>query len=71
MGKPLLKYPEAFAALGRFIAQEKMSDVCVMEFESGIIVTGSVLYTTGERFAHYTKTKVLSFDDLQRLIKGR
>lgn len=71
MSKPFIKYPEVFAALGRFIAKEKMSGVCVMEFESGMIVTGSVSYTTGDTFSHYTETKILSFEDLQRLMKER
>jgi hypothetical protein len=71
MAKPLIAYPEVFAAIGRFIAKEKMGDVCVMEFEAGMIITGSVPYSTGETLTHYTETKVLSFEDLQRLAKER
>ncbi len=71
MGKPFIAYPEIFAALGRFIAKEKMRDVCVMEFEHGVIVTGSVSYATGDTLTHYIETKVLSFEDLQRLMKER
>ena len=46
-----------------------MRDVCVMEFEGGMIVTGDVLYEKGEALGRSTKTHVLSFADLQRLAK--
>jgi hypothetical protein len=71
MNKPFIAYPEMFSALGRFIAKEKMNNVCVMEFENGVIVTGSVSYAAGETLGKYTETKVLSFEDLQRLTRER
>lgn len=68
MGKTQIGYPEAFAALGRFVAKEGINNVCVMEFEGGIIVTGSKVYTAGESLKRYVATHVLSNDDLQRLV---
>ncbi len=64
-----LKYPETLAALGRFIAKKGMSDVCIMEFESGVIITGSVLYETHESMNRYIATHVLSQEDLAHLLK--
>lgn len=69
MSRPLIAYPETFAALGRFIAKRKMRDVCVMEFEGGMIVTGTVFYEKGEALGRSSETQVLSFADLQRLVK--
>lgn len=60
-----------FAALGRYIAKQGISNVCVMEFESGVIITGSVLYETGEIYNRRIETRVLSLEDLKRLIKER
>lgn len=66
-----VQYPELFAALGRYVAKLGISNVCVMEFENGVIVTGSILYETGESFNRRVETKVLSHDDLKRLVKER
>jgi hypothetical protein len=66
-----ISYPDKFAALGRFIAKKKLSDVCVMEFESGVIVVGSVLFEAGESYNRRIETHVLSQEELQRLVKER
>lgn len=71
MGSLPVKYPELFAALGRYIAKLGISNVSVMEFENGIIITGSLLYETGESFNRRIETKVLSHEDLKRLVKER
>ena len=63
-------YPQVFGALGNFIAKSGLTEVCVMEFEQGIIVTGTQFYETGENYNRSIVTHVLSFDDLNRLIKG-
>lgn len=69
MDKPLIAYPEVFAALGKFIAKKKLRDVCVMEFEGGFIVAGSLFFDKGESFGRTIETKVFSFDELQHLAK--
>ena len=69
IGNAPLTYPNVLAALGRFIAKQQMTDVVLMEFENGIIVTGSIMYSTGETTSRYTKTHVFSAQDLQKLIK--
>lgn len=69
MGKPPIAYPETFAALGRFAAKRKLRDVCVMEFEGGVIVAGTVFYEKGEALGRSIETKVFTFADLQRLVK--
>ncbi len=69
VGKLRIDYPKTFAALGRFIVKKDLNDVCVMEFENGIIVTGATLYETGEFLKRRTQTFVFSVEDLQRLAK--
>ena len=68
--KTPIPYPELLRAIGRFIVKRGISNVCVMEFEDGVIVTGTVLYETGETMGRRTETHVLSGEDLHRLVKG-
>lgn len=68
--KTKMAYPEMMSVVGRFIAKRGIKDVCVMEFENGIIVTGYALYETGEVMGRRMETHVLSVADLQRLAKG-
>ena len=69
MDKPLIAYPHVFAALGQFIAKKNLRDVCVMEFEGGIIVTGSVFFARGEGMGRTIETKIFSFDELRHMAK--
>ncbi len=64
-----LKYPDALGALGRYIARKGLTDVCLMEFESGFVIVGSMLYETGESYNRQIETHTVSFDDLRRLIQ--
>jgi len=68
--KTPIPYPELLCAIGRFIVKRGITNVCVMEFEDGVIVTGTVLYETGETMGRRTETHVLSGEDLHRLVKG-
>lgn len=67
--KARIKYPEALNAAGRFIAKRGLQDICLMEFENGIVVVGSVLYETAESYNRRIETHVLSIEDLKRLMK--
>ncbi len=70
LGSGHVSYSDAFAAIGRFVAKKNMSDVCVLEFEHGVIVSGSVIFVAGENYRRQVETHVFSEDDLRRLIKG-
>ncbi len=70
LGSGQLRYPDVLSSIGRLIAQKQLSDVCIVEFEQGVIVTGSVLYEAGESYNRRTETYVLSVDDLKRMEKG-
>ena len=69
IGTAPLTWANVLAAIGRYVAREHLENVCVLEFENGIIVTGSVMYSTGEITSRYTKTQVFSAQDLPKLIK--
>ncbi len=65
-----LRNPELCAAIGRLIAKKGLSDVCIMEFESGVIVVGTTLFASGESYNRATETIVLSTDELKRMADG-
>ncbi len=69
LGGPHLKYGDALRAIGRFVDKKQLTDVCILEFEQGVIVTGSVLYPAGESYNRNIETHVLSLDDIRRLMK--
>lgn len=71
MALPAFNYPEVMSALGKFIADKKMQDICVMEFEDGIIVTGSVVYEARGGVYRSQETYVLAKKDLDRMTGKR
>jgi hypothetical protein len=70
LGKTEIPYSDALAALGRFISEQAMSDVCVMEFSDGVIVTGTKIHATGEILSRHIATHVLSNEQVMQLVKG-
>ena len=64
-------YPELFAALGKFIADKKLQDIFLMEFEDGIIIAGSILYETRGDTQRSQETFILSAQDLEQMIGKR
>jgi hypothetical protein len=66
-----INYTELFPALGKFITEKKLQDVCVMEFEDGIIVAGSVLFDRRGGVGRAQETFVLSAEDLEKLTGNR
>jgi hypothetical protein len=71
LGKNQLDYAQVFAALGHFISKEELSNTCVLEFEGGVIVTGTKVFTVGDNLARHTITRVFSEDELKQLTKGK
>lgn len=63
-----LKYPDVFAALGKFIAEKDLHDVCILEFEDGVIVSGSITYEGSDALRRTEETIILSGKDLARMI---
>jgi len=65
-----LDYPAVFAAIGKFVHNKKIHSVCLLEFEHGIIVTGTVMYESAESTGQHTETHIFSLDDLKKMVKG-
>ena len=65
-----LDYAQMMATIGRYIVKKNLSDVCVMEFEHGILIVGSAFYEAGEDAGRRTETHVLSVEELERLAEG-
>lgn len=63
-----LKYPDVFAALGKYIAEKNLQNVCVLEFEDGVILSGSVIYEGREGMQHTEETIILSGKEIEQLI---
>ncbi|MBI4670689.1 MAG: hypothetical protein HY741_03345 [Chloroflexi bacterium] len=63
-----IRYTDLFIVLGKFITDKNMKDVCVMEFEDGVIVTGSVIYDARGGYRREQETYVLSASELGSMI---
>ncbi len=66
-----VKYSDVFAALGRFIEEKQMQDICVMEFEDGIILSGAVVFAGREGERRSIETVVLSSKELSALLGSK
>ncbi|RIK31003.1 MAG: hypothetical protein DCC52_05800 [Chloroflexi bacterium] len=72
MPSPALKsvsYTDLFSAVGKFVTSKKLQDVCVMEFEEGVIVTGVIVYETPTGYQRRQDTFVFAGDELRLLIE--
>ena len=65
-----IDYAKALAAIGNFAAKQGLGDICVMEFEEGMILIGSKIYETGEILNRQSVSHIFSVDDLQKMIRG-
>lgn len=63
-----IHYTELFPALGKFIQDQELNDVVVMEFEEGIIITGTKIIDAREEYNHSIETHILSAQDLRALL---
>jgi hypothetical protein len=70
MANPIadLKYPDLFAALGKFIEDKKLENVCVMEYEDGVIISGYVVYESHSILRRAQETFVLPMEELKRMM---
>ncbi|MFQ6000160.1 MAG: hypothetical protein ACE5LG_00660 [Anaerolineae bacterium] len=66
-----LRYEEALQAVGRYAEKERLRDICLLEVEGGIVIQGRALINTREGFDFTLRTKILSHDDLERLLERR
>lgn len=61
-------YPRLLEAVGQVISAKNLSDVCIMEFEDGLIVSGSVVVEGRGGIHHGLETIVLSRQELSTML---
>jgi hypothetical protein len=68
---PDLNYPDVFVALGKFIADKNLQDLCIMEFEQGFIVSGYSVYEGHAGSRRAQETFILSVEELKKMSSGK
>lgn len=66
-----LRYEEALQAAGRYAEKELLRDICLLEVEGGMVIQGQAIISTREGFNLALRTKILSHDDLERILERR
>ena len=61
-------YEKVLLAIGRFVDQEKWSQVCVVELEGGLLLQGMALVYTGKTHELVMRTQVLDPKKLRQLM---
>lgn len=64
-----IDYPELLRALGHFIQQEHLSEVSIVEFDRGWVITGLTFKTTAQGFIRVPADFVLSHEDVRALVQ--
>lgn len=62
-------YPELLRALGHFIQREHLSDISIVEFDRGWIVTGLTFKSTAQGFIRVPADFVLAHDEVRKMIQ--
>lgn len=62
-------YPELLRALGHFIQREHLSEVSIVEFDRGWVITGLTFKSTAQGFIRVPADFVISHDEVRKLIQ--
>lgn len=68
-GAKHINYERALQAIGRLAEKQRLRDVCILEVEGGIVLQGRALLSTRDAFNLVSRTKVLSHEDLDQMIR--
>lgn len=66
---PRVDYPELLRALGHFIQREHLSDVSIVEFDRGWVVTGLTFKSTAQGFIRVPADFVIAHDEVRKMIQ--
>jgi hypothetical protein len=64
-----LNYERALQAVGRLAEKQRLRDICILEVEGGVVLQGWALLSTREAFNLVSRTRVLSHDELDQMIR--
>ncbi len=65
-----VSYERMLQAVGRLAENQRLRDICILEVEGGVVLQGQALVSTREGYHVASRTKVLSHDDLDKLMSG-
>jgi hypothetical protein len=68
-GAKNLNYERALQAIGRLAEKQRLRDVCILEVEGGIVLQGRALLSTRDAFNLVSRTRVLSHEELDQMIR--
>jgi hypothetical protein len=68
-GNRALNYERALQAIGRLAEKQRLRDLCVLEVEGGLVLQGRALVSAREGFNLVSRTRVLSHDELDQMIR--
>jgi hypothetical protein len=64
-----LRYERALQAVGRLAEKQRLRDLCILEVDGGLVLQGRALVSAREGFNLVSRTRVLSHDELDRMIR--
>lgn len=64
-----IDYPELLRALGHFIQQEHLSEVNLLEFDRGWVISGLTYQSTAQGFIRIPADFVLSHDEVRKMVQ--
>ena len=62
-----IDYPELLRTLGHFIQREHLSEVSIVEFDRGWVITGLTFKSTAQGFIRVPADFVLSHDQVRQM----
>ncbi len=62
-------YERVLQAVGRLAENQRLRDICILEVEGGVVLQGQALVSTREGYHVASRTKVLSHEDLDKLMR--
>jgi hypothetical protein len=65
-----LNYERALQAIGRLAEKQRLRDLCILEVEGGVVLQGRALVSSRDGFNLVSKTRIISRDDLDQMMRG-
>ncbi len=67
--KARLGYEKILRAVGHYCDQHQLDEICVMEFEKGVVLQGFKVESTEEGYIRRITTHTLSYEQINDLAK--
>ncbi len=70
MLKHKVGYEKLLRAVGRFCEEQKLDEICLLEFEKGIVLQGLRVASTGDGYIRHMVSYTWSYEQLAQWAKG-